>query len=204
MEWLKAYNHGGSHYPYLTTAKGETGFVLSGFTNFYVPHFSPMIIKLDDNFESGCNETDYTNLTFQEYMPAKVKTPAVLLGSGGSLITTNVEAEFVMNDTVLCSSFSDSCFVFTGMQEITHATDLPTIYPNPTSGQVTIEFFSNKNEKVTIDIINDIGGIVLSFNRNISAGESRLPMHVEELPAGLFIVRISGGEKYPEMKFIKE
>jgi hypothetical protein len=96
LEWLKAYNDGGSHYPYLTSAKGESGFVLSGFSNEYTPHFSPMIIKMDGDFESGCNEIDYTSLTFQEHMPAKVKSPVVLTGTGGTLTATIVEATLEM------------------------------------------------------------------------------------------------------------
>lgn len=204
MEWLKAYNHGGSHYPYLTTAKGETGFVLSGFTNFYVPHFSPMIIKLDDSFESGCNETDYTNLTFQESMPAKVKTPSVFTGSGGSLINTSVEDEFAMNDTVLCATFSDSCFVFTGMENTAHAEALPTVYPNPALNGITIELYSNKEEKMTFDITNEVGEVVLSFDRNIFFGKNKIPLHVEKLPAGLYVISIKTTEKYSAIKFIKE
>ncbi|MEO6168936.1 MAG: T9SS type A sorting domain-containing protein [Chitinophagales bacterium] len=204
MEWLKAYNKGGSHYPYLTTAKGESGFVLSGFTNFYVPHLSPMIIKLDENFDSGCNETDYTGFTYQEYMPAKVKTPVVQFGSGGSLINTTMEEAFAMSDTMLCSSFSDSCMVFTAVEQLPEHLTLLNVYPNPASENISIEFFSLKEQEAGIEIINELGENVRSFSKNLSAGKNVVHVDIGYFPSGVFVLKIKSGEKYSVRKFFKE
>lgn len=65
------YNQGGSHYTRLNEAT-DGGFALSNFTNFYpeAVNFTPLIIKTDSNFDSGCNQIEVgdqiavTNLTW--------------------------------------------------------------------------------------------------------------------------------------------
>lgn len=58
----KLYNQGGSHYTKLHSAY-DGGYLLSGFTNLNIPQgfFTPLIIKTDDKFNSGCKEIDVTN-----------------------------------------------------------------------------------------------------------------------------------------------
>ncbi|MBA2421657.1 MAG: T9SS type A sorting domain-containing protein [Chitinophagales bacterium] len=202
LEWLKAYNQGGSHYPYLTTAKGEPGYVLSGFTNFYVPHFSPMIIKLNDDFESGCNETDFTNLTFQEVLPAKVKTPAVIIDSGGVLTTTNVENDFILNDTVLCSNFSDSCFVFTTVKEIPNGSSI-AIYPNPANDQALLEIISEKSQPAVIEIVDDMGKEIFKVEMKLSSRKNELRIDVSKFQDGVFLLRVRIKENNHVIKLVK-
>ena len=58
----KLYNQGSSHYTRLKSAL-DGGYILSNFTNFGIAaqFFTPLIIKTDEDFKSGCNEIDVTN-----------------------------------------------------------------------------------------------------------------------------------------------
>lgn len=197
MTWVKAYNDGGSHYAYLTAAKGESGFVLSGFGNEYTPHFSPMIIKMNDAFESGCYETDYTSLTTQEHMPAKVKTPLVLTGSGGSLIDATVESEFEMNDSVLCSSFSDSCFVFTEVNTLDKNTSL-YVFPNPAHGKVEI-VLPDFSDATSVSIFSPDGRQVMF--REIT-NEDRMILDVSKLTPGFYTIKMNSTNRLNFASFI--
>jgi hypothetical protein len=197
MTWLKAYNDGGSHYPYLTAAKGESGFVLSGFGNEYTPHFSPMIIKMNDAFESGCYETDYTALTTQEHMPAKVKTPVVLTGSGGSLIDATVESEFEMNDSVLCSTFSDSCFVFTEVN-MPEKNSALSVFPNPAHGNVEI-VFPDFSHPTSVSICSWDGRQVMF--REIT-NEDRVILDISNLSPGFYTVKVNSTDLLNFARFI--
>ncbi|MBA2423687.1 MAG: T9SS type A sorting domain-containing protein [Chitinophagales bacterium] len=202
LQWLKAYNQGGSHYPYLTTAKGESGFVLSGFTNFYVPHFSPMIIKLNDDFESGCNENDYTDLTFQETLNLKVKTPDVIVGLGGVLTTSSVENDLILNDTVLCSNFSDSCFVFTSVEEI-HNESSVSVFPNPAKDQTLLEIRSEESQYAVVEITDDLGKIIFKAEMKLSSGKNELRINVSKFSAGIFLLHVRMKEKNQVIKLVK-
>ncbi len=195
LEWLKAYNQGGSHYPYLTTAKGEPGYVLSGFTNFYVPHFSPMIIKLNDDFESGCNEMDFTNLTYQEALPAKIQNPDVFIDSGGILTETSVEDELALDDTVLCSNFTDSCVVFTAAPEILNSSSI-RIYPNPAYDRVVIAS-PVPVENASIELYNLLGTKVTS---KFLSEFSEYELDVSAIPSGTYILMVQGDNRQLKTK----
>lgn len=58
----KLYNQGGSHYTKLH-ASNDGGYIISGFTNLGVTSglFTPLIIKTDEMFNSGCKEIDVTD-----------------------------------------------------------------------------------------------------------------------------------------------
>ena len=59
----KIYNQGGSHFTRLLPAR-DGGYILSNYTNFYnstAGEFRALIIKTDENFDSGCNEIDVTS-----------------------------------------------------------------------------------------------------------------------------------------------
>lgn len=58
----KLYNQGGSHYTKLHSCY-DGGYIISGFTNLGVAGglFTPLMIKTDEMFNSGCKEVDVTD-----------------------------------------------------------------------------------------------------------------------------------------------
>jgi hypothetical protein len=191
MEFCRAYNQGGSHYPYLTASKGSDGYVISGFSNFYTPlHFSATLIKLDTAFHSGCNETDETDLTYEEHMPAKINEPDVFTSSGGILINSVTEGDFTLNDTTLCFSSLDSCFVFNEVNDLQFENEIVEVYPNPANEVVFLHFNTNNNQVFSLNIFNQTGELLLKKMMKAEIGENEFQFELEDFSSGLFYIKL--------------
>ena len=103
----KIYNQGGSHYTRLLPAR-DGGFVLSNYTNFYnstAGEFRALIIKTDENFESGCNEIDVSNEVVLANRTWETIVLTLTNSNGGQDVTTNTESDFQYDDiTTLCET----------------------------------------------------------------------------------------------------
>ena len=122
----KIYNQGGSHYTRVLTTR-DGGFILSNYTNFFnsiVGEFRALIIKTDENFESGCNEIDVSN----EVAVANTSWETIVLeltnSNGGQDFNSSTETDFQYDGiTTLCEtlpeppvadfSFSNACLAET-------------------------------------------------------------------------------------------
>jgi hypothetical protein len=79
------------------------------------------------------------------------------------------------------------------MLEIEIKSNLPPIYPNPTTDKIFIEI----NDFDEIELINIVGEIVLSTKGN--------PMlDLSNVSAGVYIVRINSDNQYKYCKIIKQ
>jgi hypothetical protein len=186
LEFCRAYNSGGSHYPYLTASKGGDGYVLSGFSNYYTPAFSATLTKLDSDFESGCYQTDVTDLTFQQSLPAKISTPAYETSSGGSLVNATAEADFVLSDTTLCFSSADTCTVFTTTGEWKANSVSLQVYPNPAADRIMIAGWAVGKEEISWRIQDAMGNRVLQGNVP-GAEPGHIIISVAALAPGLYL-----------------
>ena len=101
----KTYNTGSSHYTRLYNAP-DGGFLLSAFSNRYGSPvgFQTLLMKLDGQLNSGCFETDVTNLTVVTQKPFKITQPAYLNFTSGSVINNTSTSYFDLVDTTLCIS----------------------------------------------------------------------------------------------------
>ncbi|MDZ4823215.1 MAG: gliding motility-associated C-terminal domain-containing protein [Flavobacteriales bacterium] len=103
----KIFNQGGSHYPFLRKADAG-GYVYSGFGNQYTSpccNFEPLLIRTDDDFDSGCNENDVTSLTGTEVGTWQVETPPFTEGTGYSAADFTGQADYAFTSiNTLCAS----------------------------------------------------------------------------------------------------
>ncbi|MCY7411125.1 MAG: T9SS type A sorting domain-containing protein, partial [Chitinophagales bacterium] len=202
MQFMRAYNSGGSHYPYLTASKGSDGYVLSGFSNFYTPqHFSAMLIKLDTGFHSGCNEIDETDLTTESHMPVTIHEPAVFSSSGGILINSTPEDDFVLDDTTLCFSSLDSCLIINQVNELEYLSGGVSVYPNPANEFLNVVINVNEKSNCIISIIDLSGRIIFNEEINLITGNNSFSFPIAEIADGTFFMRIIS-EKETEVKKI--
>lgn len=203
MEFMRAYNLGGSHYPYLTSSKGNDGYVISGFSNFYTPqHFSATLISLDNDFSSGCLEIDETNLTYEEHMPVTIHQPPVYTGSGGSLITNSSESDFTLYDSTLCFYSLDSCFVFTASNELDINASGISCFPNPAVDQLNVVFSASMSAPGKM-ILTDISGRhVLSLEINIHSGVNFYQIPVSAYSEGVYLLKVMEGSTVAAKKLL--
>ncbi len=80
---------------------------------------------------------------------------------------------------------------------------LTKISPNPVSNLLTINFQNNKIEKVNVQILNDLGQVVYSEQKNIIVGENNMSLNVQKLPSGMYFLKLSSNERLSSQKFMK-
>lgn len=102
----KIYNDGSSHYPRLTTTN-DNGYLMSGFSTRYTGPvgFQTLLIKLNQNLESGCNELDVTAQTIVTSKLFKVTSPIPVIGNSGSSVNNTSTYQSNISDTTLCEYY---------------------------------------------------------------------------------------------------
>jgi hypothetical protein len=78
--------------------------------------------------------------------------------------------------------------------------DLPvaemTVYPNPATEQVTLSFFALvSSESSVINIYSIDGKLQYTQTVSVGSGENNIPVNVNRLQAGLYLVELSSGER---------
>ena len=106
----KIYNQGGSHYTRVLPAR-DGGFILSNYTNFYnstAGEFRALIIKTDENFESGCNEIDVSNEVALTSTSWETIVLTLTNSSGGQDFVSTTEDDFQYEGvTTLCETLPE-------------------------------------------------------------------------------------------------
>jgi hypothetical protein len=77
-----------------------------------------------------------------------------------------------------------------------------TVYPNPTSGKITMSTGNSQASISNISVFNMVGKEVLS--RQSSVGSSEITVDLSSQPKGLYIVLIKAGDNYYRRKIIVE
>lgn len=94
--------------------------------------------------------------------------------------------------------------VVTGKEELTAILDQNRfkVYPNPTTGNLTIEQTGEKiSELVKIEVYSMLGNLVFKIE-NISERKQGFNLH--DLPVGLYFLRIHNGDRSETIKIVKQ
>lgn len=68
-----------------------------------------------------------------------------------------------------------------------------SIYPNPALDEATVRFSLERTQRVSLDLFDLLGRQVRQRDLGVmSAGEHEVMLDLRNLPAGLYIVRLSG------------
>lgn len=71
--------------------------------------------------------------------------------------------------------------------ELLRATNL---YPNPTTGQFTVELSEVDADAVTVEVVDALGTVIRSMNDDVFTGSERYDFDVSELAAGIYFVNV--------------
>ena len=78
------------------------------------------------------------------------------------------------------------------------------IYPNPTSGSITLDLINHHDQYITLKVINSAGQIVSRRELEQSTGRSKHELQdFEQLPSGVYVLQISGELRTWHTKLIK-
>ena len=67
-------------------------------------------------------------------------------------------------------------------------------YPNPTSGNTTIDFIAGNNELIDFSITNLLGDVVLFQQVNSKRGVNKLDINTSEFSNGIYLYSIANGK----------
>jgi PKD repeat protein len=71
--------------------------------------------------------------------------------------------------------------------------DVSEVYPNPTDGEASLDLIVDATQHITIQLYNQWGQSVgLPFDRSLAPGNHVLPLEVQHLAAGIYLLRING------------
>lgn len=76
-----------------------------------------------------------------------------------------------------------------------------TIYPNPATEKITVQFTDNQNKYSSFEIVNSIGVIVLKQNE-INLNNSKMNIDIQSLPSGNYIIRLIGDQARVNKPFV--
>jgi len=79
------------------------------------------------------------------------------------------------------------------------------VYPNPAAEQLNIEYNSQLNGNLTLQVIDSKGSIVLKQTLAVTAGRTVTPLHIGKLASGVYFLRYTEpGGNTAHTKFIKK
>lgn len=104
--------------------------------------------------------------------------------------------QIVYSDPTVTPSDSTTQKIQIGDNVISKKTDL-SIYPNPTTGDFIIKYDVTKRADIKIDIYDLKGAFVKAVVDQPSQyeGKYQIPVNLNEMPAGIYIVNLTNGEK---------
>ena len=124
-----------------------------------------------------------------------------------SLANGNYTITYTYTDSNGCvNSLSHVIYVSpcTGIQELSMASDGMNLYPNPAVNEVTVSFFSDKNESYSI-LMNDIlGRTVKSEIANAVVGINERVFGLNGISKGVYIVTLKTGDGIINKKIVIE
>lgn len=80
------------------------------------------------------------------------------------------------------------------------------IYPNPVKGSADVYILLDIPETCTLEVYDLPGKKILTLieNKKMDAGQHRIPLIENNIPAGMYFIRLQGGGKTSVKKFIVE
>jgi PKD repeat protein len=65
-----------------------------------------------------------------------------------------------------------------------------TLYPNPAGETLNIELFSQKDAKVNIRVMNQMGQLLINDSKNLSSGNNKISLNTSELHSGYYTIKM--------------
>lgn len=96
-------------------------------------------------------------------------------------------------------------FNCTGGNQLTAVQKAFSIFPNPAKESISVNYSSDQNSNVQIEIIDALGKVVLSQIVNFSKAKQNHSLNISQLNSGVYFVKVqAGGERADFIKVIKE
>ncbi|MCE3228264.1 MAG: BNR/Asp-box repeat protein [Bacteroidetes bacterium] len=78
------------------------------------------------------------------------------------------------------------------------------LFPNPTSSNVTVHLSVKKKGTISVEVCNILGQRIKTTNMEVQEGENNLPIDINDLSSGIYLVNIKAGNAVSTKKLIIE
>jgi hypothetical protein len=149
-------------------------------------------------------------LTYHDTLPpsGSVYLVEAVNPSSGCVPTASIRSHRV-SSAALSGSFSNGYnagpLIITGMQIVSKLTNL-NIYPNPSNGNINLNYFLSGNGNIQITIFDELGQVVYDNTETRAAGNNKEQLNLENLSAGIYSIRLqtNGGTTVKKMVVMKK
>jgi hypothetical protein len=113
-------------------------------------------------------------------------------GSGTQTITYSYTDGNGCADAATQDIYVDACTT-TGIASYENAGSF-SVYPNPATTALTLEMNSAGNEKAEIRLLNAMGQLVLSEQRTLQSGNTKMELRLDGISSGVYMLCVRTGE----------
>ncbi len=107
----------------------------------------------------------------------------------------------VISDSNGCTNSATVDVVFTGIENLFNDAGL-SIYPNPSNGNLIVDWMNVKDEHLQMEIFNAIGKLIFSSTEMISNRHFRKELYLNDQPSGIFFIKIKMGGSLKNYKIL--
>jgi len=159
------------------------------------------ISTMPDNTVTDNNPVFTANESNATYQWINCNTGMALEGETGQSFTATSNGSYAVVVTRGACADTSACYSVTTLDLHNEtAGDELRVYPNPTTGQVTIPGIDDMAGSVTIDVFNASGTHVAS--RTVVSG--RVTIDISKHPAGVYFLRVTQGDVMRKVRVVKK
>jgi hypothetical protein len=156
------------------------------------------------------NLTDVLTV-FDAFTDAQLSVPSLLnymgLVNGYASLLSNAGCGTTVDGVILCYGMNPNAIYWykaannVSVEQFSPVAEL-AMYPNPTSGDVTLQLSTEKATDVAVNIYNSLGVKVSSQNLGLIEGERTFALPTSGFAAGMYIIELTDGKNSQTQKLI--
>jgi len=121
----------------------------------------------------------------------------------GDSILNKAYIYFDFNDPVETNTAKTTIDLFVSSNESVINNSKVILFPNPTKGETTLEFYLQKSSMVALDIFNPLGQKIKYVKENKAEGKNEIIISTSLFPKGTYFIRFSIDNEVVMKKLIK-
>jgi uncharacterized repeat protein (TIGR01451 family) len=99
----------------------------------------------------------------------------------------------------------DGKYSYSSIKSINNASSFDvTVYPNPVKNDLVLDFISEKNLDMQLQIVNAEGRMIFSGKITVAAGESKQTINASTFSTGSYFIKLISSEGETALRFIKQ
>ena len=77
------------------------------------------------------------------------------------------------------------------------------VYPNPVNDDAVLDFYSEKEQTITVNILNVKGNKLDAIYRNATVGLNSLKINMNQLNKGVYVIQVVTGNDIRSVNVVK-